>query len=120
MFIRTNHKAEHILGYKVKTRYGPTWQAWGQEGANFRRMTLVVEGKRKEVCGPEGDEEEVGHSQVSSSSSETGPPSLSPSPSLLRQEHSWDYVPEGTVPPEPYLLWGGHWACGLHITIAVC
>lgn len=84
-----HHKAEHILGYKVKTRYGPTWQAWGQEGANFRRMTLVVESKRKEVCGPEGDEEGGGAlPEVSSSSSETVPPSLSPLSFPAPSEHS--------------------------------
>lgn len=49
----------------------------------------MVEGKRKEVCGPEGDEEGGGAlPEVSSSSSETVPPSLSPLSFPAPSEHS--------------------------------
>lgn len=48
-----DYKAENIHGCQVKSKYGPIGQApregGGLEGANFRRMTLVAGGKRKEV-----------------------------------------------------------------------
>lgn len=111
-----NHKAECILGYKVKSRYGPIWQAphegWGQEGANFRRMTLVVDGKREEVCGSEGYEEGGwGLPEESSPSPETVP-SFSVTPLLLCSIRAqfWAMSPKSTVPWRPYLLCRGHWA----------
>ena len=121
-----NHKAEHILGYKLKTRYGPTWQAarddWGQEGAHFRRMTLVVEGKGKEVCGPEDMKREVGDSlRCPAPAPRLSPLSLSPLSFSAPSEHSSELHPRrAQFRGDLICCAGAIEPCGLHITIRVC